>query len=453
MNYKLSSFNYILCCADGSLRLYNSMYGANSLIAISSQLKGEILSVLNGTSSIDRIPEYIKDELIKCGYIVPTDSDEDYALEIKNIKTIMNEKYLQLVIMPTEQCNFRCRYCYETFEKPKMTVAQQNAIIKYVQKNISNYSGLSVSWFGGEPLLALDVVEYLSENFLRICKVTKRVYMSSITTNGYELTTDVFKKLYKLKILSYQITLDGFRPQHDSQRVLANGSGTFDRIVNNLIEIKSIKAFGTVFNIRTNYTRSIMENIDDYLGFFKRTFDDDYRFNLYIQQATDYGGERIRDFYGELLPPSHTLVLEKMKEYGITLKRGSHYNDLYCEGNTCYAAKANSFVIGSDGMLYKCTVHFDLPDNKIGRLNENGYMELNENLRKWVVPFYNPKDKCIDCFNRAKCLPRQCPYATITSGNTSCPPMGREHFGAYMERFDDSLFNKIELKDHNKMNN
>ncbi len=248
MKYKLSSFNYVLCCDDGSLRLYNSMYGANSLIAVDPGVRDEILSVLNGTAPIDGIPEYIKKELIKSGYIVPIDRDENYALKIKNIKTIMNEKYLQLVIMPTEQCNFRCRYCYETFEKPKMSISIQNAIIKYVQKNISNYMGLSVSWFGGEPLMALDVIEYLSENFLRICKAAKRVYMSGITTNGYDLTADIFKQLYKFKILSYQITLDGYRSQHDNQRILADGSGTFDRIVNNLIEIVIVVQMASVNN-------------------------------------------------------------------------------------------------------------------------------------------------------------------------------------------------------------
>lgn len=62
-----------------------------------------------------------------------------------------------------------------------MTKEIQNSIIKYVQKNILNYVGLSVVWFGGEPLLALDVVEYLSENFIKICKAGKRTYVSGMT--------------------------------------------------------------------------------------------------------------------------------------------------------------------------------------------------------------------------------------------------------------------------------
>lgn len=440
MDYKLSSFNYIFNCDDGSLRLYNSMYGSNSLMIVTPEIKDDILFVLNDINHVKNISECMKNELVKHGYLISKDKNEEYALKINNAKTILNEKYLQLIIMPTEQCNFRCKYCYETFEKGKMSIQLQDAIIRYVQKNILNYIGLSVTWFGGEPLMALDVIEYLSDNFIKICKSAKRTYMSGMTTNGYNLTPDIFEKLYKLKILSYQITIDGFKTQHDNQRVFMDGSGTFDRIVDNLIKIKQVKAFGAVFNIRTNYTKSIIENIDAFLEFYKQTFGDDSRFGLYIQQAADYGGNKINNFYDQLLSSNHTLVLKKMKEYGITLGRLSHFNELNCEISTCYAAKENSYVIGSDGTIYKCTVHFDMPDNNVGNLDENGYMHLNDNLRKWINPFYNAEKKCKGCFNRANCLPMKCPYAIITLNNLSCPPMGKENLGAYIERFDDSLF-------------
>lgn len=346
--------------------------------------------------------------------------------------------------MPTEQCNFRCKYCYETFEKGKMPKLIQEAIIKYVKKNILNYAGLSVSWFGGEPLMALDVIEYLSENFIKICKVAKRQYVSGITTNGYNLTPDVFRRLCKLKVLEYQVTIDGFKKQHDSQRILANGNGTFDKIVNNLIQIKSTKTLGTIFCIRTNYTKSIIENIDDYLRFYKQNFNDDARFSLYVQQAGDWGGDRVKSFYGELTTSVQIFVLNKMKEYGIALGASGHFKELQCEWSTCYAAKKNSFVIGSDGTLYKCTVHFEMPENYVGNLNINGSMELNENLKKWIMPFAESGSKCASCFYKANCFPIQCPYSFNLFGTSGCPSMGKTNFYAYLERFQEGLFFRLE---------
>ena len=37
-----------------------------------------------------------------------------------------------------------------------------NGVIRYLKKNLSSYSGVSIDWFGGEPLLALDVIEKFS---------------------------------------------------------------------------------------------------------------------------------------------------------------------------------------------------------------------------------------------------------------------------------------------------
>lgn len=443
MTYKTSDFNYVLACDDGTLRMYNAMNGVDSLLIVEPQIKDCVISVLSGKIAVDDIPEYIKAELVKRGYLVPMELDEDYSVKIKTAEAVLAGKYLHLIIMPTEKCNFRCKYCYETFEKGKMSRTLQDAIIKYVKKNILSYVGLSVAWFGGEPLMALDAVEYLSENLIKICKAAKRTYVSGMTTNGYALTPEVFDRLYKLKILSYQITLDGFKPQHDNQRVLANGDGTFDRIVDNLVQIKEKRAFGTTFTIRTNFTKTIIENIDDYLTFYKRTFGDDDRFSVYVQQADDWGGERVKNFSEELIPSAHAFVLGKIKEYGITLGRSSHFSELQGETNTCYAAKKNSFAVGADGTIYKCTVHFDLPENSVGRLNDDGFMELNENYNKWIMPFAQADEKCNNCFSRANCLPVRCPYTLMMSGSIYCPPMGGANLGTYLKCFHDSLFFRL----------
>ena len=82
-------------------------------------------------------------------------------------------KSLRLIIMPTEQCNFRCQYCYESFKFGKMSLEMQDAIINFVRKNIYKYTEVHLDWYGGEPLLAFDVIQYISENVLKICKCAK----------------------------------------------------------------------------------------------------------------------------------------------------------------------------------------------------------------------------------------------------------------------------------------
>lgn len=135
------------------------------------------------------------------------------------MNVLTSDKKMSLVIMPTEKCNFKCKYCYETFRKGKMSPAVQDAIINYVKKNIRNHTELAVIWFGGEPLEALDVIERLSLAFINICQLARKPYSASMTTNGYNLTPEVYNKLYDLKVYGYQITLDGYKDQHNSQRI------------------------------------------------------------------------------------------------------------------------------------------------------------------------------------------------------------------------------------------
>lgn len=443
MDYKSSCFNYAYKCDDGCLRMYNSMVGTRSLLKVEAKHSESVCAVLSGQLSYNYLPENIKTALIEHGYLVPTDRDENVALAIKATETVLNEKYLSLIIMPTEQCNFRCRYCYETFKKGKMSRETQNSIIEFVRKNIANYTGVSVVWFGGEPLEALDVVEYISEKVIKICQRAKKTYVSGMTTNGYNLTPEVYEKLYNLKVLSYQITLDGFKTQHDNQRMLINGGGTFDTIVDNLTQIKKMRKIGVLFMIRTNFTKAILENIDEYLTFYKKTFGNDRQFSFYIQKASDWGGTRVKSFSSELADDVYAFVLKKLKEYNICLGRSSHFSELECELNTCYAAKKGHFVIGSDGTIYMCTTQLDFPENNVGKLSEKGHMKLNENYNKWLH-IYETKKECADCFNRASCLPMKCPYHNFKSDCVQCPPMGGKNLGMFIERFRDDLFFTIE---------
>ncbi|OLA07521.1 MAG: hypothetical protein BHW12_06275, partial [Coprobacillus sp. 28_7] len=357
--YKNSIYNYSIIFNDGSLRMYNSMIGNRSLICVMDPKKSKMIkNVLDGKDSYEILPENIIKVLVKYGYLVLKEKDEDKELEIKIAETICGEKFLSLIILPTEQCNFRCKYCYEKLKKGKMSEETQNSLIDFVRKNISKYIGLSVSWFGGEPLEALDVVENLSKKFIEICKIAKKTYVAGITTNGYNLDSETFDKLYKLKVLSYQITLDGYKTEHDRQRILENGKGSFEKIIANLKIIKSKNTKGTTIIIRTNFTKSIIDNIDKYLIFYKENFGNDMRFSFYIQKASDWGGKQVANFSNELIRTKnsgdvHKYVLKKLKEHDIYLSNSSYYSELQCELNTCYAAKLGHLVIGSDGIIYK----------------------------------------------------------------------------------------------------
>ena len=172
--------------------------------------------------------------LAKTGVIV--NFDEQAALETMGRMACADSRGVGLTICPTMGCNFDCPYCFENHKQGKMTeeVQADTAALAERLLKTSRAKSLSVTWFGGEPLLAPDVIESLSEKLMALAEEHHAEYSAGIITNGYLLTPEVVKMLEKAQVKSAQITLDGIGAAHDATRHLRGGGPTFERIVENL---------------------------------------------------------------------------------------------------------------------------------------------------------------------------------------------------------------------------
>ncbi|MCL1794569.1 MAG: SPASM domain-containing protein [Oscillospiraceae bacterium] len=408
---KVSKFNYSCVDQDGNLLLCNFSRGQNSF---SKVLKNNVdkYNIVMGSENIilDENKSYIGD-LYNRGFLVNSNVDEYLRVQSLYYNNSMADT-LSLIVMPTEQCNFRCKYCYELFEKGKMTVDDQKALLKFIQKRTSHSSRIHISWFGGEPLEAFDVVEYITKNVMTICSNKKIGYSANMTTNAYNLNAGTFDKLYKMRIYSYQITLDGFREQHDKQRIKLDGSGTFDKIVENLLYIKNSPQYKlALITIRINVTKEILENLDEFLRFYKLSFGEDKRFEIRFAITGNFGGEKINDITDKLVDgdtiyeglSSRHLYEDKLINFADALKAFIPMNLV------CYAASKNSFTIGSDLSIYKCTIHFNPKENHLGKILSNGDTTIDEDLHnKWYIKNIE-KQECKSCFYFPCCYNASCP--------------------------------------------
>ena len=71
---------------------------------------------------------------------------------------------LHLVMMPTEACKFRCTYSYEDFRLARMQPAVVRGVERLLSRRELDLRRLEIAWFGGEPLLALDIDQRLSRH-------------------------------------------------------------------------------------------------------------------------------------------------------------------------------------------------------------------------------------------------------------------------------------------------
>ncbi|PGM57416.1 radical SAM protein [Bacillus sp. AFS053548] len=402
--------------------LYNSFTGAIGVIP--NDKKELVVSLLkNGEIyEIDLYKDEIVNVLIENGFFVPLGSDELLKAKIFHEGYFNSEKTLQLIIMPTEQCNFWCVYCYESFLRGQMKPNIVKAIKNLIDSKIGNLNNFIISWFGGEPTEALDVIYELSDHAIKRCAEYGVNYSSGITTNGYNLTPEIFKKLIDCKVTSYQITVDGSEDDHNKRRILRDGGSTYNEIMNNLTSMsQTYENFKVV--LRVNYDPENAKSINPFLEEIKLKFAGDPRFTPSFHSIGKWGGSNDDNLTvcseREAVQFRYDVYKELNKS---NIDLSTLRNTLLPGGNVCYAAKPWSFVIGSDGTLYKCTVALDDTRNKVGQLQDDGQLQIvKEKFDLWVMANESIDSGCQSCFYRPSCQGASCPLVRLNTGNSPCP--------------------------------
>ena len=93
---------------------------------------------------------------------------------------------------------------------------------------------LVLTFFGGEPLLNLEVLYAISERAYAATQERGLEVSINIITNGLLLTPEIVDRLNPLGLNGVKVTLDGDRETHDRMRPLRGGQATFDKIVDNI---------------------------------------------------------------------------------------------------------------------------------------------------------------------------------------------------------------------------
>jgi uncharacterized protein len=306
----------------------------------------------------------------------------------------MSSSSLKLIIMPTEKCNLRCKYCYEDFKLGKMSPDIQRAVIKLIRSAAPRLTELELDWFGGEPLLAAEIVEAVSQAVAVICNDNLVKYRFSATTNAVLLSPARIESLSQAGVKSFQITLDGDATFHDAYRITADGLGTFHEILQNLAHIRNSSRAVNV-TLRLHYTPISLDNVKALIESLAELIGEDPRFTVFFHSVNNLGGAG----GSQVLPwPSHgakaaaeASLLAHAKKHGLGVSDiGAQY--------ICYAARVNSFVIRSDGRINKCTVALESPRNQVGRLSTDGQLQIDSAAHlPWIAPLFTRDRKSQTC--------------------------------------------------------
>ena len=176
------------------------------------------------TQKDDLILNYIIESIIqnKPTYALAETEDFFYTKVIDHINIIVGN-----------QCNLRCSYCYAnegTYDFPITGFSLdkfKNVIIDLVQnQNINEIN--SVSFFGGEPFLYIDIINEICCYFKELHKDGSIINVPSyaVITNGTIINECIISVLKKFSI-NITISLDGDKNINDINRKYKSGMGTY----------------------------------------------------------------------------------------------------------------------------------------------------------------------------------------------------------------------------------
>lgn len=417
--WKPSRFNAQSETDDGGLMLYNSYTGA--IVSCSAAERHQILEWLAPSAPVPEPAPPLYHSLIEHGFLVSGETDEMRRALFLH-QSMHAQDAMHLVLLVTEACNFRCTYCYESFPRASMREEVMQGLEAYMEDRARSLKQLTISWHGGEPLLVPHIIERLSRSFMAACERNHAIYAAEMSTNGYYLTRERFEQMLDLQVARFMVTLDGEGKVHDARRGLHGGGGTYATIVQNLLSLKEVDRPFEI-NLRVNFDNSNLKEVSEFIPKLQELFGDDPRFKVYFRPVGCMGGgndlnlpvcdERTKDQY----------IWDFNEE---AIKQGlpvsSFISDtLLPTGAICYAAKPNSLIVGSDGMLYKCSVAIEQDNNRLGRIHADGTLELDyDKLALWTTSGEETDEKCQACFFRPACQGNHCPLYRMRTGRRPC---------------------------------
>ncbi|NLV22304.1 MAG: thioether cross-link-forming SCIFF peptide maturase [Syntrophomonadaceae bacterium] len=304
-------------------------------------------------------------------------------------------------------CNMKCRYCFASqgdfgMEAGIMSLETGKRALDYLMEQSGPISNLEVDFFGGEPLLAADMLKHLVAYGRELERTWNKHINFTLTTNAL-LITDEIIDFVQAENISVILSLDG-RPQiNDRHRILNNGAGTYDLILPRIKKMVDSKPKS--YYIRGTFTKKNLDFSEDLRHIAELGFDS---ISLEPAVGEDNGYSIQEEDLGQVLAEYERLtdLLYEYKRAGRKIDF-FHYN-LDMQKGPCLAKRLSGcgagmeyLVVTPNGDIYPCHQFVGEKEFLLGNIF-NG--QLNEQLRSdFAGNHLQNKSECRKCWARYFC--------------------------------------------------
>ena len=349
---------------------------------------------------------------------------KDYAQQLEKLFQISPKN---CTFQVTENCNLRCTYCYQI--NKSLNNMDFNTAKKYIDLLLEGQApylldddgkypgGAIFEFIGGEPLLQVDLIDQICEYTLNRMIELNHPWLFkcrfSMSSNGtLYFTEKVQKLLHKYpNLISLAITLDGDKKLHDTCRLFADGTGSYD-----IVE-KAVKHYKKYYNSSLGTKLTISPENIEYLFPAVKNFIDLGFTSINLNCVFEKGWENTHA----------TILYNQLKQLADYLLQNDLFDKIYLsifEENSFYKlpdTETNNWCGGSGKMLaldwrgdyYPCIRYMPSsigPDKKpliignidrgIGTLPEE--QEIIDELKS-ITRQSQSTQECLDCPISAGC--------------------------------------------------
>lgn len=321
--------------------------------------------------------------------------EEIDKIQILSTTEIIEKNYYDTIkIHVSNTCNLRCKYCYAQGgnyggNASLMHTKTADKVLKMIYEYPQFQKLKDITFFGGEPLLAWKLIEY-------ICKNTqKKQVRYLLQTNGTILNDNIIKILKEYNIY-VTVSIDGFEHMHDYNRIDKFGKGTYQQVIKNIKKMKAngIKVVEIQATISSEFANQYTkQEIADVL--YKST---DVK-RIKVEYELQYENETIKaeediiqeieNFFDKIFKEAYIFDNDVFKVISTILCQ--KYKDYICSaGNRMVTVDVN-------GRIFPCQLFLD---NKLMYMGESDGEIMEEGGRMFKK---SAKKDCRNCFARSTC--------------------------------------------------
>lgn len=278
-------------------------------------------------------------------YVNDFDDEYEETVDIINANIARDKETIRShTIYATTYCNAHCHYCFEdSFVRESMSLQTANKIVDYILGKQGNSKKLYVIWFGGEPLLNVNVIDVIAKE-LKKSLPSDVEFRSSIYTNGVLFSDKLIEHaIAEWNLKAVQITIDGLKTTYENIKGYNFDNG-FDLVIE---RIRAIIKAGIRIQIRINYDDNNVNEILELIGVLSDVLPQKKDVVVYANKIFRTDTDNSKEFSAV----NDFTIFKKLVECGFC---GDILGSIKNNFNTCLAGGEYSKLYLPSGYIIKC---------------------------------------------------------------------------------------------------